>query len=114
MQQHELLSNTAKIVSKGNSLKKMCQRAALTFGAVVVVEGLLPTRQALLDTLAVALVVAILVVTRPAEGVAVLAVVVGRADHPVLKVQALAAQVLDVLAPDPVGSGLQALQLGYP
>ena len=92
----------------------MCQMTSLTFCAVVVVEVLLPSGQALLDTLAVALVVAVLVVTWPAQGVAVLAVVVGRADHPVLKVQALAAQVLDVLAPDPVGSGLQALQLGHP
>ena len=86
----------------------------LTFGAVIVVEVLLPAGQALFESAAVAGVVSVLVVPRPAQGVAVLAVVVGRADHPVLKVQALAAQVLDVLAPDPVGSGLQALQLGHP
>lgn len=88
--------------------------ATLTFGAVVVVEVLLPSGQALLDALAVTLVVAVLVVTRPAEGVAVLAVVVGGAHHPVLKVEPLAAQVLDVLAPDPVGTGLQTLKLGHP
>ena len=85
----------------------------LTFGAVIVVEVLLPAGQALFESAAVAGVVSVLVVPRPAQGVAVLAVVVGRADHPVLVVQALPAQVLDVSAAHPVGSGFQALQLRH-
>ena len=85
----------------------------LTFGAVIVVKVLLPAGQTLLESAAVAGVVSVLVVSRPAQGVAVLAVVVGRADHPVLVVQALPTQVLDVGAAHPVGSGFQALQLRH-
>ena len=85
----------------------------LTFCAVRVVAVLLPSGQALLDALGVAVVVSVLVVPGLAVGVAVGAVVGGGADHPVLKVELLTAlPILDVLVLLPFGAGLKPLTVG--
>ena len=90
-----------------------CEEKKLTFCAVGVVRVLLPSGQALLDALGVAVVVPVLVVPGLAVGVAVGAVVGGGAHHPVLKVQLLTPlPILDVLVLLPFGAGLKPLPVG--
>ena len=97
----------------GKMRRKAKLSERLTFCAVRVVAVLLPSWQALLDPLGVAVVVAVLVVPGLAVGVAVGAVVGGGADHAVLKVELLTPlAILDVLVLLPFGAGLKPLPVG--